>query len=437
MELSINKNYSGIKSERSKLSVIITSILLGILVSTYFFPFEFTFLPKGLNTKVILAVFAVFILAVQFIRQSAVLINKELFPAIGIAVIFSIIGFISVEVNNSSDLSYANYWISFATWLLGAYTTIFVLELYHKTFNFKTLFHYLIAVCVVQCFLALLIDNNETVKTIVDRYISQDTVADVKFLNEVDRLYGIGAAIDVAGTRFSIILIGLCAILKNEFDGENRKSLILFYWFSFFVISVIGNMISRTTTVGLAMGLGYLLISSNIFKSDIRFSVLKSWGLIFMVSLFLLLLSIYFYNTNIDFREQLRFGFEGFFNWLETGVWTTGSTERLNSEMWRWPDSDDYQTWIIGKAQFANWFFAGTDIGYCRFIFYSGLLGLMTFSIFFIVNAWVCALKFPKYKLFFVFLLALTFIIWLKVSTDLFLIYALFYCMNNERKVAQ
>src|SRR5690606_16821678 len=159
------------------------------------------------NTKVILAVFAVFILAVQFIRQSAVLINKELFPAIGIAVIFSIIGFISVEVNNSSDLSYANYWISFATWLLGAYTTIFVLELYHKTFNFKTLFHYLIAVCVVQCFLALLIDNNETVKTIVDRYISQDTVADVKFLNEVDRLYGIGAAIDVAGTRFSIILI--------------------------------------------------------------------------------------------------------------------------------------------------------------------------------------------------------------------------------------
>src|SRR5690606_25071361 len=119
--------------------------------------------------------------------------------------------------------------------------------------------------------------------------------------------------------------------------------------------------------------------------------------------------------------------------WIEKGEWTTSSTEKLNSEMWIWPNSNDLKTWLIGKALFSDWHAVGTDIGYCRFIFYNGLTGLVTFSLFFIYNAWVCLLKFPAYKIFFLLLLTLGFIIWFKVSTDLFIIYALFYCLDKER----
>src|SRR5690606_26414264 len=98
--------------------------------------------------------------------------------------------------------------------------------------------------------------------------------------------------------------------------------------------------------------------------------------------------------------------------------------------MWIWPHKDDIQTWIIGKGLFSNWEDVGTDIGYCRFVFYNGLIGLSIFSIFFIANACFCSVYFPKYRMLFILLLILGFVIWIKVSTDLFIIYALFYCIH-------
>lgn len=64
------------------------------------------------------------------------------------------------------------------------------------------------------------------------------------------------------------------------------------------------------------------------------------------------------------------------------GVWYTDSTERLNQAMWIWPADNDTKTWLIGKAVFSDWGAVGTDIGYCRFVFYCGLTGLCTFILF-------------------------------------------------------
>ena len=44
----------------------------------------------------------------------------------------------------------------------------------------------------------------------------------------------------------------------------------------------------------------------------------------------------------------MRFAFEGFFNWVEKGEWSTSSTEKLNREMWIWPN--DQRTWLIGSG---------------------------------------------------------------------------------------
>jgi len=372
------------------------------------------------------------IFAFNSISQRGIQLPAELIPAILLALVFSLIGYISVDINKANDYSYANYLISFATWLLGAYTVCSILRKIHGYLDFDLLMNYLVAVSVLQCSLALTIDNIVSLKAFIDTYISQDTVADVEFLNKVDRLYGIGAALDVAGTRFSIVLIGLVAVLYRSKAKYESTSIIALYWIAFVIIAVVGNMISRTTTVGVLLALLYLLSSFDVLNQEISFKNIKSWGAIFGVTFALVLIAMYFYRTDENIRGLLRFGFEGFFNWVEKGEWTTSSTERLNTVMWIWPDAHDCRTWLIGNATFDNWYAVGTDIGYCRFIFYSGLLGLITFSLFFIYNAWMGIKKFPYYKLFFVLLLALGFIIWLKVATDLFLIYALFYCLDKE-----
>lgn len=408
-------------------------VFLGIIVSCYFFPFEFAFLPKGLNTKIMLAVLGIPVLVFNSIYQHGIRLSKELVPAILLATVFSLLGYISVDINNANDYSYANYMISFSTWLLGAYTVCATLQKVHGYLDFELLINYLVAVSVAQCSLALAIDNIVPLKTFIDTYISQDTVANVEFLNKVERLYGIGAALDVAGTRFSIVLIGLMAVLRRTTTRYDNVSVVALYWIAFVIIAVVGNMISRTTTIGTLLALLYLFLSLEL-SQEISFKNIRFWIVIVCVTFQLVLVTIYFYRTDDNVRELLRFGFEGFFNWVEKGEWTTSSTERLNSVMWIWPDINDYKTWLIGKATFNNWHVVGTDIGYCRFIFYNGLLGLVTFSVFFVYNAWMGIKKFTSYRLFFALLLALSFIIWLKVATDIFLIYALLYCLDREER---
>lgn len=436
MELYLDK----IESEdlflaKRKSSSIISNIFVGIIVSCYFFPFELYALPEGLNTKIMLAVVGVGLLGFDTIQRRSLRVARSLIPILMLVLVFSMWGYIAMDINHSCDDAYASYWVSFSTWILGAYTVIALVRHIHGYVNFNLLIDYLIAISVAQCVIALLIDYIPAVKTVVDTYISQKTIIEVEFLEKVNRLYGIGAAVDVAGTRFSIVLIALAAVLMKAKDRPNSAIHVMLYWAAFVIIAIVGNMISRTTTIGMVMGLVYILVNAHILYNEMPVENLKLWRTIILVTGLLAGIAMYYYHTDAMIKEQLRFGFEGFFNWLENGEWTTASTERLNEVMWIWPAANDYKTWIIGKALFSDWHAVGTDIGYCRFVFYSGLLGLITFSIFFVYNAWLGAQQFPAYRVFFLMLLALGFIIWLKVSTDLFLIYALFLCMDKEEAI--
>ena len=78
-------------------------------------------------------------------------------------------------------------------------------------------------------------------------------------------------------------------------------------------------------------------------------------------------------------------------------------------------------------------YYMSTDIGYLRFIFYFGVVGLLAFSYFF--YRWFCVC-YKRAKsdgwLFFLFLL-LNFAVWFKVSTDIFLVFALFLFVDREQ----
>lgn len=406
-------------------------VMAGVAMSLYFFSFEFTFLP-GLNTKMMLAVAGVAVYGINSIRNREISFRKELLPAVILAVAFSVAGFVSMDINQSADTTYALYFMSFATWLGAGYAVCQFIKAIHGAVNFKLLTYYLAAVCVGQCVLALVIDNNPAFQALVNSYVEQDQA----FLMDVNRLYGIGASLDNAGVRFSVVLVLIAALLCHNSSVLANRSTIFLLITAFVVIVIMGNIISRTTIVGTGLGLFYLLWQSGVISLVVKERSIKLATILIALAIVGTGVAVYFYQSNPVFQSYMRFAFEGFFNWVEKGEWRTDSTDRLNTVMWIWPDPADWRTWLIGKATFDDWHAVGTDIGYCRFIFYNGLIGLSIFSLFFVYNAWVCRNNLAAYRYLYLFLLALTFIVWFKVSTDIFLIYALFYSLDKREEVA-
>ena len=113
-----------------------------------------------------------------------------------------------------------------------------------------------------------------------------------------------------------------------------------------------------------------------------------------------------------------------------------------------WPDN--IKTWIIGDGYLNNpadkslstydpyfvgkfhGYYMGTDIGYLRYIFYFGLIGLITLNTFFIKICRIVCRKFTAFKWMFIIVLAVNFIQWFKVSTDLFVVFAPFLCLSFQ-----
>lgn len=79
---------------------------------------------------------------------------------------------------------------------------------------------------------------------------------------------------------------------------------------AFFIIAIIGNMMSRTTTIGILFALVYFILMSKQVPSNTKNSLLVWRDIICGCLLFYLL-----YHTDIIFREHIRFGFEGFLVW--------------------------------------------------------------------------------------------------------------------------
>ena len=412
-------------------SRVLVHILLGIVVSLYFFPINLTFLPPSVNTKMILAFCGVFFFVMDMFRSKGLYFSVYVFGSAILSVLFSISCYFSAVANNTDDMTYATYVVSFFTWLGGAYAVYRFLGLNYEKVNLSLLTKYLLWVGVIQGVSALLIDNIPAFSSFVDSFMDIGQAR----LRELDRMYGIGSALDPGGMRFAVILVLLAHQFSTKVVQTGKSGKILWYLFAFSFITIVGNMISRTTSVGAVIGLFYVLYYlARIDHGVIKASQLKT---VFTVAAFIVILIpivTYFYNSDEAFRSDFRFAFEGFFNWSETGEWRTDSTDKLNSTMWIWPT--DTRTWIIGSGLFGDFIYS-TDIGYCRFILYCGLLGFGIFSAFFVYNAVMAERKFHEGFLFMLAFIALPFIFWVKVATDIFYIFALFMCVepNEENEL--
>ena len=403
---------------------LLITIIIAVFFSLYYFPFEFTFL-SGVNTKMILAVIGLLVLPISAIRKKEVYVRSEIVGVVVISLLYSLISYISVVHNNTSDMTYALYFISMAVWLSAAYTTVCLIKKLHGDINMQLIFHYMAIVCAIQAILGVVIDNVPSIQQWVDAYVNQDQ----NFLHRVHRLYGIGASFDTAGIRFYCALVGIGYLLMKSVSNKLRY----FYIILWAIIVVLGNIMSRTTTIGAVASIGYILIER---MSPGKGKTIKFFRIILSVSVIVILfvsIVVYCYNTIPEFRSYLQYGFEGFFKFYETGRWVTDSTDKLQ-RMVIFPDN--IKTWLIGDGWFdapsGIGFYMATDIGYLRLIFYSGILGLAFFSSLFVFCTTMFSKKWKCDRVLFNIFLILQAIFWVKISTDIFLVYALLLLLPKD-----
>ncbi|WP_462355998.1 hypothetical protein [Phocaeicola coprophilus] len=420
-------------------------IISVILTSFYFFPIETVFLP-GVNTKMALAGIGLLILGKRLAQRRDAGINKDFFVLSLLALGISLISLLTMTINNTPDASFLTYFVSMWVWMGGAYTVVRWLDTAYGYVNVRLVCNQLIAVCVIQCLIAWTKDVYPPLQAWVDSFVGGEA-----FMGNTKeaRLSGIGAALDVAGLRFSAVVVMIGYILSKAEELSHKQ--VVTYLISFLIIAIIGNMMSRTTTVGVGLALVYWIYSTNLFSLKQNIKNQKLWFWLGGILCVIIPVFIYLYFANDTFYKNIRFGFEGFFSLWETGEWQTSSNDILLEHMVVFPDN--WVTWLIGDGYAANpmdktlsffdpyytgpiyhGYYKGTDIGYLRYIFYFGLVGTFVFVLFMWKSAWACIHRFKDYKMMFLMILLVNYIGWFKVSTDIFLVFALFLVFSSKDK---
>lgn len=414
-----------------------------LITSLYYFPIQVRWFP-ALNSKMALAAIGLGLFAINLVKERNASIKKEILVAGAFALIVSLIGIISTTYNNTSDYAYASYIISYLVWVFGAYTVVSTIKSIHEKIDVWTVVNYIAAVCAFQCITALMITMIPAFQHFVDSWLvgfGFTSLADVK---DIGRMYGIGATLDVAGARFCPVLVAIAVCIR--YSGENnREKYLWIYMLAFLFIAIIGNMMGRTTTIGMILGLLIILFPSE-FSFTISKESIKRIGWLLSIIIGVSLIFVLLYNISPIFQKNLRFGFEGFFSLFETGEWHTNSNERL-ANMVVFPET--FKTWIIGDGYFdgaaydlnflgdatMTAYYMKTDIGYLRFIFYFGIVGLISFIVYFAYCCFCCIKLSKNSQWVFILTFILTLIIWAKVSTDIFVFIALFLWLNKEECV--
>lgn len=414
---------------------IIQVLLTLVFTSFFFFPFYFTFLPT-VNTKMMMAALGGFLLLVKLARSGSAQIDKGIFSVSLWAILVSLASLISMVLNNTPDDSYLGYVVSMWVWLAAAYFVVSAIKFTHGSVTIERVCVYLITVGVLQCFLAIAVDSIPAVKTFIDSILAGEG-----FMGKNEtRLYGLGCALDVAGTRFSALLVMIAFLLPKAAQKEKSGLYMTLLLVAFCVLVCIGSIIGRTTVVGAVLALLYMFYTF-LFKNNIPEDIRKKLMRWVVGGMFVgIVVAVGLYNLSPQWQKYFQFGFEGFFSLAETGRWEVHSNSQLAAQFilpdnaWTWIIGDGYiasttiDPYYIGKTWIG--FYKGTDVGYSRFLFYFGLIGLVIFSLFFVKVSQVCANRIKEYKYMFVIFLLINFIVWFKVSTDIFVVFAPFLCLS-------
>ncbi len=401
---------------------LLAKILLVVVCSCYFFPFELNALP-GLNSKMATAAVGLVLFCWEHFRHRIYTLRADLIPVLVLGLVFSLSSLMSVAFNGTNDMVFVTYFVSMAVWLGGAYCVIWLMRQIYGKASLQHVFLYLGIMCAGHCILALMIDNSAFLKNFVETVF----VTATEYFEHNVRLYSIGVGFDTAGIRFATVLLGLGYLERNTGATARQK---IFYVTLFLIIGVIGNMISRSTVIGLAFGLVYMLFPSlEWLRSKITGRNITIFSAVCCCLVLAAIGGVRLYESSPGVRELMDYGFEGFINFFETGTFSTHSSDLILDNIFLiLPDNP--KTWIIGDGYFADpfdpsKFYMGTDVGFTRLVFYGGLIGLGCFTLYFAYCTYALSMRTRYLTMFFIMMFLIQMVVWIKIPTDIFCTYAL------------
>lgn len=220
----------------------------------------------------------------------------------------------------------------------------------------------------------------------------------------------------VVGTPFfgsAIVNCFTLLLIASVFRKSDYKGLLIIMWY---VISILGMLSARTTIIGII--LSFLILFSQTLRGGSRILI---YLMIPGVFLSLVLSNI---ELSSQFNSIKDTAFEFLINYK--GSKASESTSELVSMYDILPNN--FKTWVFGDGYFKSldgMYYKGTDIGYLRIIFSSGLLGLILFvllSFFVILNSKI------SYKfLFLILFIALN----LKGFSNMIYLFMLFFVFQS------
>ena len=160
-------------------------LLIAILLNGSYYSFNFAFWVSGPNTKMILAVLGVLWFFYDSFRKQRGVIVSEVFLFGGIfSIIYSLINLVAVEVNDTNEYSYANYVMTYVTWIFSAYPVVRLMRIVHGRVTISLLTYYLAGLSVFQCITGVLNDNFPIAQELTDKIVftAQD------FYESIDRM---------------------------------------------------------------------------------------------------------------------------------------------------------------------------------------------------------------------------------------------------------
>ena len=111
---------------------ILVGLILTVVVSFYVFPISFTFLPHAVNSKILVGVFGIFAFLLDGTRKNGLYFSQYTIFGAVLAGTFSIWCLFSITNTSNYNTIYADYIVSYATWLAGAYGAYSALRLEYE-----------------------------------------------------------------------------------------------------------------------------------------------------------------------------------------------------------------------------------------------------------------------------------------------------------------
>lgn len=416
----------------------IFKFLLLFLVLCMIYKPEFVFIPRSINSFFGVLGFMIY----WFDQKGRKEVNSHTdirFGDVGKCYIpVLIMTVFSCLMNASTDFTYITYFISI---FFAFYANYLIARLSHKIYGQFTLsifFKYLIFAELVYLFLSLLMFIQPSANDMLLSLLRKDDLAKVALeRTEGLRIQGFGASYFGAGIVNGLFLIFLA--IYTSMRSISTKERVLYYLLYCFVF-VVGMMQARTTIVGAALGIWVMLCCSKGIKNWLRIA----FTFILVIAVSVASFDLIARSVSFDIDTLYKFAFELFINYAENGEATTSSTNRL----WEFYDiiPTDFKTWLIGDAKLSSdkgGYYMYTDVGYFRYIFYFGVIGMLLMFLFNFQIFKLTILRnqlFGKYSKMMVYILFVyTLILNVKGIADLtYLVYPLFFvCKQVDLNVKQ